>query len=164
MERTQDDSSGRPTSGDAWATTLPVMTPPLVQLRRWLTTSLAHLPDEFLQDLMIICTELVSNSYDHARGPRDLRIFLSETAMFVRLEVDDASPTDHPVLGSSRLAHTRGRGLVLVDKLTTRWGVHVELDRKTVWAELAVPAAKPSMEAAPHEQRFASATYLRRQH
>jgi hypothetical protein len=33
----------RPPTGDAWATSLPVATPPLVQLRRWLSTLLADL-------------------------------------------------------------------------------------------------------------------------
>lgn len=111
--------------------------PPLAQLRQWLATVLPGLGEDLLQDLMLICTELVSNAYDHACAPRRLRVHRSRDRHALRIEVDDGSPDRLPVVGSSRLGAFRGRGLVMVDHLSgRRWGTRLGVEGKTVWAEL----------------------------
>ncbi|ROP34911.1 ATP-binding protein [Saccharothrix texasensis] len=110
---------------------------PLAQIRQWLATVLAELAEDVLQDLMLICTELVSNAYDHARAPRQLRVRRSRDSDSLLIEVDDGSPELLPVAGASRLGAFRGRGLVMVDHLSQRrWGTHLAAEGKTVWAEL----------------------------
>jgi anti-sigma regulatory factor (Ser/Thr protein kinase) len=111
--------------------------PPLAQIRQWLATVLADLAEDLLQDLMLVCTELVSNAYDHASGPRRLRVRRSHDQRALRIEVDDGSPDRLPVAGTSRLGAVRGRGLVMVDNLSCRrWGTYLGTETKTVWAEL----------------------------
>jgi anti-sigma regulatory factor (Ser/Thr protein kinase) len=111
--------------------------PPLAQIRQWLATVLADLAEDLLQDLMLVCTELVSNAYDHACSPRRLRVHRSRDRDALRVEVDDGSPDRLPVAGKSRLGAFRGRGLIMVDNLSgRRWGTHLGVEGKTVWAEL----------------------------
>ena len=45
--------------------------------RRWLRDTLVKFPDDLLGDVLLVCTELVSNAYDHARGPRDVRVAIT---------------------------------------------------------------------------------------
>ncbi|WP_367128489.1 ATP-binding protein [Saccharothrix sp. HUAS TT1] len=111
--------------------------PPLAQIRQWLATVLADLTEDLLQDLLLICTELVSNAYDHASTPRRLRVQRSRERDVLLIEVDDGSPESLPTPGTSRLGSFRGRGLIMVDTLSQRrWGTRRGVDCKTVWAEL----------------------------
>jgi anti-sigma regulatory factor (Ser/Thr protein kinase) len=119
---------------------LPEETPPLVAIRRWLRATLAKFPDDLLGDVLLVCTELVSNAYDHARGPRDVRVALWAGGRVVRVEVDDGSPQRLPALGRSSAGDFRGRGLVLVERVASRWGVRTRGDHKTVWAEFSLDA------------------------
>lgn len=107
--------------------------PPLVAVRRWAATALADVDDDHLQAVLIVCTELISNAYEHARTPSVLRIWHSGDASQVRVEVEDGAP-ELPVLGRSRFGDLRGRGLVIVDKLAEEWGVQPLESGKTVWA------------------------------
>ncbi|MEU4768417.1 ATP-binding protein [Actinosynnema sp. NPDC023794] len=115
--------------------TMPVA--PLAQIRQWLATVLSELAEDLLQDLMLVCTELVSNAYDHACAPRRLRVHRSRDRHALRIEVDDGSPECLPQVGTSRLGAFRGRGLIMVDHLSGhQWGTHLGTEGKTVWAEL----------------------------
>ncbi|MEU4746727.1 ATP-binding protein [Actinosynnema sp. NPDC023658] len=116
---------------------LSMQVPPLAQIRQWLATVLADLAEDLLQDLMLVCTELVANAYDHACAPRRLRVLRSSDHQALRIEVDDGSPDSLPVTGKSRLGAFRGRGLIMVDTLSRRrWGTYSGTECKTVWAEL----------------------------
>ncbi|XVS60827.1 ATP-binding protein [Actinosynnema sp. CA-299493] len=111
--------------------------PPLAQIRQWLAAVLSELAEDVLQDLMLVCTELVTNAYDHACAPRQLRVHRSRDRHSLRVEVDDGSAEHLPVAGTSRLGACRGRGLIMVDHLSRRrWGTHLGAEGKTVWAEL----------------------------
>ncbi|WP_309114617.1 ATP-binding protein [Saccharothrix sp.] len=98
---------------------------------------LARLAEDVLHDVLLVCSELVANAYDHARGPRRLLLHEVEGGARLRVEVEDAGPDHLPAPGRSTAGPTRGRGLVLVDVLSGhRWGVHVSSGAKTVWAEI----------------------------
>lgn len=113
---------------------------PLARIRHWLATVLTDLGGDLLQDLMLVCTELVANAYDHARGPRHLRVHRAHDRRIVRVEVRDGSPDRLPEAGTSSLRTTRGRGLLLVDTVSAhRWGTRITGDTKAVWAELSLP-------------------------
>jgi anti-sigma regulatory factor (Ser/Thr protein kinase) len=108
--------------------------PPLVQARRWTATALADLDDDHLQAVLLVSTELLTNAYEHGQSPYGLRLTHQRVPCQVRVEVQDRSPRQ-PVLGQSRLRDTRGRGLIMVDKLAAHWGVDPVADGgKTVWA------------------------------
>ncbi|MCW2601720.1 MAG: hypothetical protein JWM02_3549 [Frankiales bacterium] len=84
-------------------------------------------------DLALVVTELVANAIRHAGTEMVLR--LAPIAGGVRLEVHDGSTRPlrpRPAAPSDE----GGRGLLLVDALSTRYGVEGEPKGKRVWAEL----------------------------
>lgn len=119
---------------DLRGTELPV----LVQVRRWTTQTLGTLADAHLADVLLVATELVTNAYDHGHGPRELRMSHAPTPCRVRIEIDDANPR-HPTVIPPNTRALGGRGMLLVEQLTERWGVHDDprTGGKTVWAEVS---------------------------
>ncbi|SDO60607.1 ATP-binding protein [Lentzea jiangxiensis] len=102
-------------------------------VRRWLVGVLDGLGEDHLYDVQLIVTELVSNVYDHAPGPGQLRVAHHTQPCRVSVEVDDSS-TALPVRGRSRLGGSRGRGIVVVESVSVHWGVRPLPEGKTVWA------------------------------
>ncbi|MEV0675195.1 ATP-binding protein [Actinosynnema sp. NPDC050436] len=118
--------------------------PAIGAVRRWTERAVPHLPDDLLADLLLLVTELVGNAYDHGHQPGALR--LTRWPGRVRVEVDDSSPAP-PVPGRSRIADSRGRGLLIVAALSGDWGTTGRVDGKTVWADLPLHPV-PSADAA----------------
>ena len=88
-----------------------------------------------VEDATLVADELVSNAHCHGAAPRHCRLTLLERGGLLRIEVDDASPVA-PRMRTPE--DSGGRGLLLVDRLASRWGLERRVDRKTVWAELAL--------------------------
>ena len=90
---------------------------------------------------MILATsEVVTNAILHGRGPVRLRAWKGPTA--VRVEVSDAgqrNPQPATGIGNDEEA---GRGLFILDMVTTRWGALPKNPGpgKTVWFEVDVAA------------------------
>ena len=135
MERVAGGEAGE-TEQVSFALDLDGASSQLGVVRRWVGEVLADLGDDDLDDCVLVVNELVSNAFDHADGPRRVRLRWSPGPCVVRVEVDDASP-DKLVLGRSRLGGNRGRGLVLVERLSADWGVDARVVGKTVWAEMS---------------------------
>ncbi|MDX8055875.1 ATP-binding protein [Lentzea sp. BCCO 10_0798] len=114
--------------------TLPEDEPDLGAMRAWIGTLLRDLPEDVRLDVLLVCTELASNAYEHAEGPRAVRV--QRHTDFIRVEVDDHTPAELPQLGRSRLGDTRGRGLVLIAQLSRCWGTREFTGGKTLWAEV----------------------------
>ena len=114
--------------------TLPEDRPDLAAMRAWVGTLLRDLPDDVRLDVLLVCTELASNAYEHAKGPRSVRV--QRHTDFIRIEVDDHTPAELPHLGESRLGDSRGRGLMLVAQLSRCWGTRDFSGGKTVWSEV----------------------------
>ncbi|MEU3625818.1 hypothetical protein BS329_19195 [Amycolatopsis coloradensis] len=88
-----------------------------------------------VDDAVLVTDELVSNAHRHGAAPRACRLSLAEQGRYLRIEVDDASPRQprrRTPDGSG------GRGLLLIDRLSSAWGVENYVDHKTVWVELAL--------------------------
>jgi anti-sigma regulatory factor (Ser/Thr protein kinase) len=87
----------------------------------------------------LIVSELVGNAVRHTPC-RLIRVSVRRvTNDLVRIGVTDKShalPKMGPVAGGDET----GRGLVLIDALSHRWGYDQMRWGKTVWAELTVPA------------------------
>ncbi|MFI5619476.1 ATP-binding protein [Streptomyces sp. NPDC051567] len=84
--------------------------------------------------VVVIVAELVANAVTHGRVQgRDfeLRMVLDEGG--VRVEVTDARREAVPRIGV-RTLEENGRGLLLVDALSSGWGVSDRVIGKTVWA------------------------------
>ena len=106
--------------------------------------------------MALVLTELVTNAVEHARTPLTVNVaLLLATANagddggsgardpVLRIEVTDGStipPLPQPLDPSA----TRGRGLQMVEALTTGWGHTATAAGKTVWAELAPGAVSSS--------------------
>jgi anti-sigma regulatory factor (Ser/Thr protein kinase) len=110
--------------------------PPLVRVRQWVAALLAGVADDHLGVVLLVCTELVTNAYEHGRDPCRIRLQHRRVPCRVRVEVADTSP-EPPTLGRSRLGDRRGRGLIIVDNLSQAWGVHSADRGKIVWAHLS---------------------------
>ncbi|MDI3418690.1 ATP-binding protein [Streptomyces luteolus] len=95
--------------------------------------------------LTLLVAELAANAALHGRVPgRDFRLRLAAHANAVRIEVTDTrgDQLPEPASGATGLLATRGRGLLLVAALATRWGWHPRTcggPGKTVWAEYDRP-------------------------
>ena len=98
--------------------------------RRWLADS--TMSDALLDDLQLVISELVTNAVVHARTP--LRLLVRFDGDRVVTEVFDADAR-LPTLAVS-VDDVGGRGLILVDRLSDRWGSEPFTDGKRVWAEL----------------------------
>ncbi|PSL51554.1 hypothetical protein B0I31_12088 [Saccharothrix carnea] len=95
----------------------------------------AGIDDDRLVDVQVVAAQLVGNAYRHAGAPRRLRVYRLPDGDLVRIEVGDGSPSLLPILG--RLATPeRGRGLLMVNRLSVNWGHRRDADRKAVWAEV----------------------------
>jgi two-component sensor histidine kinase len=110
--------------------------PLLVRVRQWLATELVGVAEDHLHAVMLVCTELVTNVFEHAVGPCRIRLERSRVPCWVRVEVQDGSLA-MPVVGRSGKGVYGGRGLLLVEKMSERWGVDPTDSGKTVWAQVS---------------------------
>jgi PAS domain S-box-containing protein len=83
----------------------------------------------------LVVSELVTNAIRHAESPIQLRLIRDRTLI---CEVSDGSSTA-PHLRRARALDEDGRGLLLISRLTQRWGTRQAAHGKTIWAEQALP-------------------------
>jgi two-component sensor histidine kinase len=103
--------------------------------RAFVRRNWSELEDGETLDAVALCvSELVTNALDHAAPPYALRIQRSRRRL--RIEVADASEGE-PVLRSITPSAVRGRGIFLVEAVSTTWGVQTTNHGKTVWAEFS---------------------------
>jgi len=109
--------------------------------RRWTRETLEDwqltTPTRTIEQLV---SELLTNSIEHARTT-SVGICLIVTDRTVLLEVNDSDAARLPTRKSPGLDDTSGRGLLIVEELSDRWGVQADDHGKTVWCEVAVPRA-----------------------
>lgn len=99
----------------------------------WAREVAPDLGDRQVADFVLIATELIGNARRHAEGPHLVRLRREGDAL--RVEVRDRSPSRLPVLGRPDTP-TLGSGLVLVNRLSSNWGVECREEHKVVWAEV----------------------------
>lgn len=123
----------------------------VVTVRRWVAAALADLDPDDVNAVLLACTELVANTYDHAHSPRRFALrrrpaieSRSDRCWRVSIIVEDGS-TALPSLNSSRLGAPRGHGMVLVDQLSCDWGIRRRDHGKAVWAVLLCHSAATSL-------------------
>ena len=82
----------------------------------------------------LLTSELVTNAVLHANS--DIELMVCASNGVVRVEVSDTSP-QVPTLPRLNPAAQTGRGLTLVEKGSSTWGVSKQAVGKTVWFEVA---------------------------
>jgi anti-sigma regulatory factor (Ser/Thr protein kinase) len=90
--------------------------------------------DDTIDAVALCVSELVTNALDHGLPPYELRV--DRRVGRLRVEVTDASDRK-PVLQSTSPWSRRGRGIFLVERVATCWGVEPTSRGKRVWAEFA---------------------------
>ncbi len=93
----------------------------------------AAVPTDTREVAELLVSELVTNAHDHAGGPAVVDMEVDEWSL--RVAVADQDPT-LPVPREMRLDAERGRGLMLVAALASRWGATPTARGKSVWFEL----------------------------
>lgn len=113
---------------------LPVDPSAAAAARTWLRVvhCAAH-GESLLEDARLLVSELVSNAVRYGGPPIVLAVDCDETRLSVR--VRDGNPA-LPVPARPDVGAESGRGFVLLDLLTERWGVEAAVDGeggKEVW-------------------------------
>ncbi|MEU6061061.1 ATP-binding protein [Streptomyces sp. NPDC047097] len=87
-------------------------------------------------DAAVVVTEFVANAVDHAKG-RTVRVTVTLTgATCIRISVVDGVANRQPRTRAADPDAERGRGMLLVEAVSERWGVDTLPWGKRVWAEL----------------------------
>jgi anti-sigma regulatory factor (Ser/Thr protein kinase) len=86
----------------------------------------------------LLTDELVTNVVRHVDAPMTVRVICLPE--HIRVEVEDSSP-DPPRLKQPDKDTPTGRGIMLVDALSTYWGADVHDAGKTVWFEIDLGTA-----------------------
>lgn len=96
-------------------------------LRRW------HTSDQAQDSALLVISELVTNAVLFSTGP--VRVRLVRAGGRLICEVGDTG-NGRPRLRRGQVLDDSGRGLHIIHKLSTRWGVRWTNAGKAVWAEL----------------------------
>lgn len=108
--------------------------------RRFVATALGRIPEEQADDAALLTSELATNAVIHANSRYTVTV--KRDGGRVRVEVSDGSA------GAARRCHYSptsgtGRGLGMVEDLSTAWGVEEDgVGGKVVWFELTAPAPR----------------------
>jgi anti-sigma regulatory factor (Ser/Thr protein kinase) len=81
----------------------------------------------------LLVSELVTNAHEHAGGPAVVDVQVDDRSL--RVAVADQDPTI-PIPRKMTADAERGRGLLLVAALASRWGAAPAAHGKSVWFEL----------------------------
>ncbi|MFD9698612.1 ATP-binding protein [Lentzea sp. NPDC059081] len=106
--------------------------PSLAAVRRWVRLELVGEDTDAVADVLLVVNELVSNAYRYTSEPSFLRVAVERTK--IRIEITHDARAHPPLRKVSR--PQRGYGLVLVARLSDRWGVDRAHGGTVVWADL----------------------------
>lgn len=109
------------------------------RLRDWLHGLGAD--GESLDDARLVLSELVGNAIRHARPLSDdtLRVGWDRHAAGLDISVTDGGSVSSPERLDAAVSDLAGRGLAIVDTLSSRWWVEATRSRTTVHAVVELP-------------------------
>jgi len=112
--------------------TLPETRSSAAAARQWLRDVVADdVSTQVLDDVVLVASELVTNAIVHAHS--GVHVLVGPWNGGLQLEVTDGGP-GMPSLPASTSTGVGGRGLRIVDDVTSAWGVRSSPTSKTVWA------------------------------
>lgn len=101
-----------------------------------------HVPQDTVDDTLLVVSELVTNAVVHALPPVVLQLSLDRRRGSLSVAVTDGSPRCRP---HDALPDEHGRGLGIVSALTARNGTTVRPSDVTHWAEMTWAGAPSVM-------------------
>jgi anti-sigma regulatory factor (Ser/Thr protein kinase) len=104
------------------------------EARRYVKQVLKGQPQDVVDVAELLTSELVTNAVRHGASGFELKIGVDEN---IRVEVRDEG-AGRPAVVSAGPRDPSGRGLGIVEALSTAWGVIPTADGKTVWYELSL--------------------------
>jgi anti-sigma regulatory factor (Ser/Thr protein kinase) len=123
--------------------TVPPVPPAVTAAREWSRQTIQQWRlGEAAEPIEHLVSELVTNSVEHAECV-SVTVLLTYAADVLRLEVGDQDAAHVPVLKCPEPGDAGGRGLVIVQAMSDRWGVEVTDSGKAVWCEFALPSSVP---------------------
>lgn len=129
--------------------TVPSVPPAVSAAREWSRRTIQRWRlGEAAEPIEQIVSELVTNSVEHAECI-SVTVLLIYAAGVLRLEVRDQDAVHVPVLKHPEPGDVGGRGLVIVQALSDRWGVRITDSGKAVWCEFALPPPAPAASHGP---------------
>ncbi|WP_181768154.1 ATP-binding protein [Streptomyces albidus (ex Kaewkla and Franco 2022)] len=137
----------------AWRFTAPALDSSVPQLRhtvRDLVRRQGEVPDDTLQSLLLILSELATNAVRHAAvlSP-EIGVEVELRGGWLRVAVEDSHPYRPKALDAvPDQQHIGGRGLLLVKMITQEAGGVCDVEQtgaggKVIWAALPVPLTPP---------------------
>lgn len=105
----------------------------------------AGITESAIGDAALVISELLSNALRHARPLPDATVRVSWALAdgWLEVAVEDGGAATRPRATHPSLSSLGGRGLAIVDHLSTNWGVETNRGT-TVWAVLAAPGDAPA--------------------
>lgn len=101
-------------------------------------------PEDALDVIELLTGELLANAVVHGPDAGEILIRTWRSGRVINVAVTDES-IDRPVVSMPALTSSGGRGMLLVDTLSSDWGVDDGVaGGKTVWFSLDVGAARPA--------------------
>jgi anti-sigma regulatory factor (Ser/Thr protein kinase) len=95
--------------------------------------------DPPVEEILLASDELVTNAIEHS-GSTGLTVTLATGRHTVRIAVTDAGPANGvPRLTNADPAAEHGRGLMIVQALSTDWGIEQAVSGTTVWCHIPLP-------------------------
>jgi len=94
--------------------------------------------EDLVDDVATLVSELVSNAVIHART--QMMLTVESVGAGVRVALADDSAVMPRFAGADRRSIS-GRGLLIIDRLASRWGVDRLPQGKVVWVEIETPSA-----------------------
>src|SRR5437868_642500 len=127
-----------------WCRNFPGTRSQVGEARRFVTGYLADHPDAGTAELVI--SELATNAVRHSHSGQAGGLFgvtvHAGGGLLLLAVLDEGGPTS-PCIQPPDDVRPTGRGLLLVDELTTRWGVDGDECGRTVWALLPLAQRTP---------------------
>ena len=122
-------------STDEFSTVFPSVAPSAASARRFVGAALRRwgCPDDFIELVLLLTSELVTNAYRHAGT--ETRVSVRLEGDCTRVEVRDVGRGE-PELRPIDTDRVDGRGLQIVDALADRWGYHSNVGGTAVSFEL----------------------------
>jgi anti-sigma regulatory factor (Ser/Thr protein kinase) len=91
---------------------------------------------QVIRDAILLTSELVTNAIEHSSGGCEVSASFDRRRCVIRVEVSDRSTVKPSPRTNATMEDLGGRGLLIVDRVASRWGSTAAAAGKSVWFEI----------------------------